>query len=266
MKKKSIILIIILCLIIGITIAIIIKNYRLKCPSGYKLSDNLCTKIETVDAFATKYCIDGYQLENNTCTKVETIPPTIKYYCDNTYKSSNNIIVSASTLVGSICTYTMSHEPAKKRTCLPGALPYNDTKCRLTIIVDAASRIDIRTGQIMYYCIGDQELHGTKCYIYGYSDYVYENICVEGFSLIEGKCVKSFTYNAGWEANCPNGYTYIDKNTCTRKIATDIQYNYECPNGYTTNKNGVPGLEVPQLDVPGVSKKCYKKITIPAYK
>lgn len=67
----------------------------------------------------------------------------------------------------------------------------------------------------------------------------YENYCMTG-RLINGRC---YMYD--------NSYGTIPM---TRKVVS-------CPYGYTTNKNGVPGLEVPQLEVPGVNQKCYKRVT-----
>lgn len=67
----------------------------------------------------------------------------------------------------------------------------------------------------------------------------YENYCMTG-RLINGMC---YMYN--------NSYGTIPM---TRKVTS-------CPYGYTTNINGVPGLEVPQLEVPGVIQKCYKRVT-----
>ena len=69
---------------------------------------------------------------------------------------------------------------------------------------------------------------------------------------------------------CPNDYDYDEyTNMCVKMLEVNAiitknaygRKTYSCPSGYTTNKNGVPGLEVPQLDVPGITKKCYKKMT-----
>ena len=77
------------------------------------------------------------------------------------------------------------------------------------------------------------------------------------------------------KSKCPSDYNYDEyTNMCIKMLevnATITKDAYErktvsCPNGYTTNKTGVPGLEVPQLDVPGITKKCYKKITMPPHK
>lgn len=68
---------------------------------------------------------------------------------------------------------------------------------------------------------------------------------------------------------CPSDYNYDEyTNMCIKILkvnATITKGAYgrkivSCPSGYTTNKNGTPGLEAPQLDVPGITKKCYKRI------
>ena len=73
---------------------------------------------------------------------------------------------------------------------------------------------------------------------------------------------------------CPSEYDYDEyTNMCVKMLevnATITKGAYgrktvSCPNGYTTNKTGVPGLEVPQLDVPGIPKKCYQRITQTPY-
>lgn len=194
-------------------------------------------------AKTNKYCLEGYQLENDKCYKTETTAPAVKYYCDDTYKVDGNIVRSKSTLSGSICSLTYTHEPVRNKKCHPGDQPYSDTKCRATIVTRAATRTDLYTGNIMYYCAGDEVLSGTNCLLYTYYDYIYESNCVSGFGLVNGKCVKTETYEARWEANCPSGYTFVDKNTCTKKVTTDVKYNYECPSDYDL-----------------VNKKCQKKI------
>ncbi len=232
-SKKSLIIIfsIIGIIVIGIIVFFIFLNNR--CPNGYEYLNDRCTKIVTLSPQVDKYCPEGYLLSNDTCTKTETTKPSVKYYCDNTYNVDNNIVMSKSTLNGTICSYTVTHEPAKRRTCLKGAEPYSDTKCRITFILDAASRVDILTGKKMYYCSSaEADLKGDKCYIYGYSDYIYENICVDGFKLKNGKCVKTHTYNANWNATCPNDFLFVDKSTCTKTTYTDIRYNYLCPSDY----------------------------------
>ena len=74
---------------------------------------------------------------------------------------------------------------------------------------------------------------------------------------------------------CPSEYDYDEyTNMCIKMLKVNATITKDaygrktvsCPNGYTTNKTGVPGLEVPQFDVPGVTKKCYKKITMPPHK
>lgn len=230
-KKTKIIIFSIIGVVLvasGLLILLLSKN---KCPNGYTLLYDRCTKTEIVAPLVTKYCLDGYQLLNDTCTKTEYTAPKIDYLCDNTYRNDGEIVMSKSTLSGSKCSYKVTHAPVKKRKCLQGAEPYSDTKCRLTIITPAASRVDILTGKKMYYC-GNGELNGTNCYIYGYSDYVYESVCVDGFKLIGDKCTKTNTYDANWKATCPSGYEYVDKNTCTRIVTSEVQYNYECPIDY----------------------------------
>lgn len=73
---------------------------------------------------------------------------------------------------------------------------------------------------------------------------------------------------------CPYQYNYDDSiKLCVRILETDVitninQYGLKtetCPRGYTRNKSGIPGLEVPQLDVPGIPKKCYQRITQTPY-
>ena len=246
-NKKTFVFIIIgiifIVIAISITLLVLFNFNQKKCPSDYKLLDDKCTKIETIKPKEDKYCLDGYQLENDICYKTEIVAPTLNYYCPDTYRNDNDIVRSKSTLSGDVCSYTMSHNPVQRKSCLPGAVPYNDTKCRATIPLNAASRTDVYTGKIMYYCPADQVLSGTTCLMFAYSDYVYENVCADGYSLINGKCVKYFTYEASWNANCPSGYTFVDKNTCTKKITTNVKYNYECPSDYKL-----------------VDKTCQKKI------
>ncbi len=73
---------------------------------------------------------------------------------------------------------------------------------------------------------------------------------------------------------CLSEYDYDEyTNMCVKMLEVNAtitkdaygRKSVSCPSGYTTNKTGVPGLEVPQLDVPGVTKKCYKKITHTPY-
>ncbi len=245
-KRILMFVIIGICLVafaIFISLLVVSSSNKKKCPSNYTLLDDRCAKIETIESKVNKYCIEGYQLENDMCYKIETTTPAVKYYCDDTYKTNGNVVSSKSTLSGSTCSYTLSHEPVQNKKCLPGAQPYSDTKCRATIVTRASTRTDIRTGNIMYYCVGDAVLSGTSCLLYAYTDYIYETICVSDYSLVNGRCVKTYTYEARWEANCPSGYTFIDKNTCTKKVTTDVKYNYECPSDYDL-----------------VNKKCQKKI------
>lgn len=240
--KKILILLAVLFLVVIILFAIFYLN-KTKCPGGYELMDDKCIKIETVNPKVDKYCDEGYQLENDTCFKTEVTAPAVKYYCDDTYKSGDNMVRSKSTLSGTTCSYTISHKPVEKKSCLPSAIPYSDTQCRSTITLSAATRTDLSTGNIIYYCVGDAVLSGTNCLLYSYSDYVYEYICADGYVLNNGNCVKYFTYDARWEANCPNDYTFVDKNTCTRKIVTKVKHHYDCPSDYDL-----------------VNKTCQKKI------
>lgn len=73
---------------------------------------------------------------------------------------------------------------------------------------------------------------------------------------------------------CPSEYDYDEyTNMCIKMLKVNATITKDaygrktvsCPNGYTTNKTGVPGLEVPQLDVPGIPKKCYQRITQTPY-
>ena len=218
--------------IAAIILLIMYLSTDLRCPEGYTLYDNKCGKIIAFKAKITKYCNEVYELNNDICTRTEILPPQIDYYCDNTYKVDGVITISESTLNGEKCTYIMSHEPIQKKTCLYGAEPYSDTKCRITIPTMAASRIDPFTGKIMYYCIDDDVLVGNKCFKYAYSDYHYESICATEFYLNNKKCTKTSSYDASWKATCPEGYNFIDKNTCKKIIIEQAKYNYECRNGY----------------------------------
>ena len=231
---RNIILIILTIIFIICSIMLIIKLVdKYRCPKGYQLYNKKCGKIITYEPLITKYCNKGYQLENDVCKKTTIIKPQLNYYCQNTYKVDGTMTISASTLNGEKCTYTMSHEPIKQKKCLYGAEPYSDTKCRIAIPIKAASRIDPFTGRIMYYCPGDEELIGTTCYLYGYSDYSYESICATGFYLNNnGMCVTTHSYDAAWEAKCLEGFTFVDKNTCIKNEVMPAQDHYKCYRGY----------------------------------
>ena len=100
------------------------------------------------------------------------------------------------------------------------------------------------------------------------ANYFTEKYCVIG-TLINDRCyiantnipVMAHQYPYTYNYYCDYGYNLIG-NMCypianlpaSRTITT-------CPNGYTKNKSGVGGVEVPNIEVPGVNVKCYKKIT-----
>ena len=222
----------IVVIVLYIIVLIIILAYKSRCPIGYRTMDGACAKIDKTGPKVTKYCPEDYKLENDKCTKTLTATATITYYCDNTYKKDGSIEVSSSTLSGTTCSYTSSHDPVKKKSCPSGAVAYNDTQCKTTIKTDALSNVDILTGRLYYYCVGDQVKEGTTCITYEYSDYIYQDICFDDFKLENGKCIKDYTYEAGWKADCPDGYTFEDKNTCKKTITSKVKYNYECPSGY----------------------------------
>ena len=231
-SKLIIILSILFVVVLGICFDALYFNTNLRCKDGYNLHNNRCEKIISMSPSVTRYCGNGYQMVDDVCTKIEVAVPKIEYYCDNTYKDEGDIVVSASTLKGEQCVYTMSHVPVQKRTCLYGASPYSDTQCRIAIPTRAPSRVDPKTGKVTYYCVGSQELIGTTCYTYGYSDYQYDSICVDSFSLTNGRCVKYFSYEASWKAYCPEGYTFVDKNTCTKTVTAIAKLDYNCLDGY----------------------------------
>ena len=117
--------------------------------------------------------------------------------------------------------------------------------------------------------------------------------CPEGYTLENDTCYKILERNAirSTEYFCYGGNLINDK--CYQTNSTQIMYAHKinnfyycdygydlrgnmcypryvmastrtvtsCPYGYTKNKSGVGGLEVPQIEVPGVPVKCYKKIT-----
>lgn len=215
-----------------IIVLILLLAYKSRCPIGYRTIDGACAKIDRTGPTVTKYCPDDYKLEKDKCVKTLTATPTITYYCDNSYEKRDSIEMSSSTLSGTTCSYTLTHEPTKKKSCPPGAVPYSDTQCKATIITDAPSKTDILTGRLFHYCVGDQIKDGNTCIKYEYSDYIYQDICMDDFKLENGKCIKDYTYEAGWKADCPDGYTYEDKKECKKTITSKVTYNYECPSGY----------------------------------
>ena len=62
---------------------------------------------------------------------------------------------------------------------------------------------------------------------------------------------------------CPYGYSLV-ASSCY-PIATMPGYKevQKCPDGYTFNKSGIPLLEVPNLEVPGALRRCYRRIVTP---
>ena len=100
---------------------------------------------------------------------------------------------------------------------------------------------------------------------------VQEKYCVTG-NLINGKCYFTYsdqviaatyyTYYGVKIYQCPYGYSlagYYCYPISSIAANKEVQ---ECPEGYTFNKSGIPLLEVPQLDVPGVIRKCYRRETV----
>ena len=57
-----------------------------RCPDGYTLNGNTCTKSVKEKPGKVFSCENGFVLEGKQCKKVEITPATVTYSCSNGYE------------------------------------------------------------------------------------------------------------------------------------------------------------------------------------
>ena len=229
------------------------QNEESKCPSGYTLNGNICTKKETINATVKYSCSNGYTLSGTQCKKSEIKEPTSTFTCPVGYSKSGNSC------------YRIDNKNATVSYICSDDYTYNSTskKCEKT------STIDVTTGgytcpegydliEGTRECIKVTEVKNTMSCPYTYLDGLclkidYQNAstinsCPNGYELKNEKCEGKTTMEAISNYKCSTGYTLNGK-TCSRKIVKTVDTNRYCSTGYTL-----------------VNNKCQKTITVEANK
>lgn len=233
-KSKIIIIATSVICIIGVILGVLIlgdgviyKKY--KCPdSTYKLENKRCKKTDVLDSYNKLICPTGFEAINDTCKKVTTEASKIYYTCDKGYK-----------LVNQSCVKTTVINRTTVYKCLTGTQsPDDESKC----LVYSEPSVKTEGTKKVKYCTEKQGvLKGDNCI--ATSNATSSQGCPTGYTkTAKQTCTKEETIQAKINRTCDSGYT-LEEGKCIKTEIKAGTYEEACKAGYTL-KDGKCYLEI----------------------